>query len=320
MKTGNFKKTSFAVVALLALFTYSCQDDVGKNGQKADTPTSGHIMISVDESLKPMADAEVKTFMQIYTKAKIDASFKSQAEVLQDMFKDTARAIIIPRKMTADEEKFYTDKKLKVKQVRIAFDAVALIENNKNADSTLTMAQFNDILHGKISNWKEIGGNNNKIQVVFDNTGSSTVDYISKKFNLSSQLPGNVFAVKSNEEVINYVEKTPNAIGIIGVSWIGNEDSIPNSFLKRIKVIALNPPDTAKTADQKFYPPFQAWIKSGYYPLTREVYAITPEFFNGLGSGLIDFMAGDKGQIKILQSGLVPATMPIRMVHTKKEF
>jgi phosphate transport system substrate-binding protein len=320
MKTGNFKNIGFAVVAFSALFTYSCQDDIGKNGQKADTPTSGHIMISVDESLKPMADAEVKTFMQIYTKAKIDVSYKSQTEALKDMYKDTARAIIIPRKLTAEEEKFYTDKKLKVKMVKIAYDAVALIENHSNPDSTITMAQFNDILHGKLDNWKQLGGKNSKIQVVFDNPGSSTVDYIMKKFNLGNQLPSNVFAVKSNEEVINYVQKTPDAIGIIGVSWIGNEDSVPLSFLSKIKVISLNPPDSAKGADQKFYPPFQAWISAGYYPLTREVYAITPEFFNGLGSGFITFMAGDKGQIKVLQSGLVPATMPIRMVHTKKEF
>jgi phosphate transport system substrate-binding protein len=43
------------------------------------------------------------------------------------------------------------------------------------------------------------------------------------------------------------------------------------------------------------------------------------ESFSGLGSGFVSFVAGEKGQRIILKSGLVPATMPIRIIQTKKE-
>ena len=84
--------------------------------------------------------------------------------------------------------------------------------------------------------------------------------------------------------------------------------------------MALSPPDTAKGADQPYYLPYQAYISLGYYPLIREVYGITPEFYNGLGTGFINFMASEKGQTLVRLSGLLPATMPVRFVHIKKDF
>ena len=240
--------------------------------------------------------------------------------MLNDLFKDSARMVIIPRKLTDAEQKMYSDKKIRVKMVKIAYDAVALIVNKSNPDSTLQLSKLSEILQGKLNNWKALGGKNSKMKIVFDNSGSSTLEYLRKRFHINDSLPSDFFAVHSNEEVINYVEKTPEALGIIGVNWITGLDSVPNSFNKRIKVMALSPPDTAKSAEEPYYLPFQAWISLGYYPLVREVYGITPEFYNGLGTGFINFMSEDKGQMLVRLSGLLPATMPIRFVHVKKHF
>jgi phosphate transport system substrate-binding protein len=297
----------------------SCNDN-GPNGQKPDDEVSGKIKISVDESLKPFADSEVKTFLRFYKRASIIPSYKPEAASIADMLKDSSRMIIIPRRLTDAEQKIYTDKKRNVRMIKIAYDAVALIVNNNNPDTTLTTARLGDIMHGKINNWKQIGGKNGKMQVVFDNIGSSALDYLKKRFNMTDSLPADFYALHSDEEVINYVEKTPEALGFIGVNWITAQDSVPNSFTKKIKVVALNPPDTAKGADQPYYLPYQAYISLGYYPLIREVYGITPEFYNGLGTGFINFMASEKGQTLVRLSGLLPATMPVRFVHIKKDF
>jgi len=285
--------------------------------QNPDTPVSGHIKVSIDESLKPLGDAEVKTFMQLYTKTTLDATYTSEAEALKDMWNDTARMIIIPRTLTEAEQKMYTDKKHGVKIVKIAYDAIALIRNKKYSDTVMTMATLDSIMNGKI----QLKGKFAHFQLVFDNPGSSTLEYMKAKFHVAAgqQLPDYFSAVHTNQEVINYVEQNPNALGVIGVSWIANDDSMPNAFMKRVKVVSLNPPDTAKGTEQSYYPPFQAWIKTKYYPLTREVYAITPEFFNGLGSGFIDFIASDKGQLRAYYTGLVPATMQTRLMQSKKE-
>jgi phosphate transport system substrate-binding protein len=46
---------------------------------------------------------------------------------------------------------------------------------------------------------------------------------------------------------------------------------------------------------------------------------ISRETFDGLGSGFIRYVAGNKGQLIVLKAGLVPYTMPVRMVEAKSK-
>jgi phosphate transport system substrate-binding protein len=63
------------------------------------------------------------------------------------------------------------------------------------------------------------------------------------------------------------------------------------------------------------YQPFAAWIATGDYPMTRDVYIITSDIHGGLPSGFMNFVGGDRGQRIILKSGMLPATRPLRLVQ-----
>jgi phosphate transport system substrate-binding protein len=69
-----------------------------------------------------------------------------------------------------------------------------------------------------------------------------------------------------------------------------------------------------------FYRPYQGFIADKSYPFIREVYIINRESFTGLGTGFTQWVASDQGQRIVLKMGLVPATMPIRLIKTKKSF
>jgi phosphate transport system substrate-binding protein len=69
--------------------------------------------------------------------------------------------------------------------------------------------------------------------------------------------------------------------------------------------------------DGSYYRPDQGWIYDKSYPFVREVYMITRETFKGLGAGFIQWATAEQGQRIVLKSGLVPATMPIRLVQIK---
>ena len=81
------------------------------------------------------------------------------------------------------------------------------------------------ILTGQVQKWKELypASGLGDIQLVFDNKNSSTVrfavDSICKGAPLSDK---DVKALKTNQQVIDYVAHTPDAIGVIGVNWLGN--------------------------------------------------------------------------------------------------
>ena len=154
--------------------------------------------------------------------------------------------------------------------------------------------------------------------MVFDSEKSGNVRYFIEKFKLSNKLPSNCYAVNSNDEVVNYVEKNQDAIGIIGVNWISDRnDSLSIAFLKRVQVVAVSSEFNSEGDD--FYRPYQAYIYDKSYPFVREIYTISRETFDGLGGGFIAFLAGEKGQRIILRSKLVPATMPIRLMQIKNQ-
>ena len=127
-----------------------------------------------------------------------------------------------------------------------------------------------------------------------------------------------VSALKTNEQVIDFVSKTPNAIGVIGVNWLGNRKDTTNlTFRDDITVMAVSADKIATRSNS--YKPYQAYLFYQNYPLTRPIYALLNDPRNGLSWGFASFLSSDKGQRIILKAGLVPATQPVRIVHVNEE-
>lgn len=296
-----------AVCLPVVFFFSSCRQGSGPT----DTPTTGHIKISVDETFYPVFDSELAVFHSLYRFAAINASYVPEGQAMKDLLADSARLIVASRELTAEEIKYFEGLKLFPRSLKIATDAIALITHPENKDTTLTMEQVEQIFTGKIENWNQLDPQNETLEmrVVFDNTGSSTARYVKEKF--KTELPSYCFAANNNPEVVNYVAEHKNALGVIGVNWISDsDDSTSIDFMQRVTVLRI----ISDSTDTRGKQPYQAYIAQGTYPLTRDIFLITREARSGLASGLMAFVASDKGQRIILKAGLVPATMPVRIV------
>jgi len=301
----NGKKTLLAAWGLAFLF--SC----GHRAEPSDTPTSGHIKISVDETFNPVMDAELDVFHSLYKYAVLNAAYVPEAQAVKDLLADSARLVVLSRELNAGELKYFEGLKLYPRSVKIATDAIALITHPENNDTALTMEQLQMIFTGKAGNWNLLDPQNEsaELRVVFDNTNSSTARYIKEKFN--TELPAYCFAANANSEVVSYVSQHKYALGVIGVNWISDsDDSTSVEFLEKIHVLRI----ISDSTDARGKQPYQAYIAQGSYPLTRNIYMITREARSGLASGFMAFVASDKGQRIVLKAGLVPATMPVRIV------
>ncbi|MGV3539531.1 MAG: PstS family phosphate ABC transporter substrate-binding protein [Rufibacter sp.] len=285
-------------------------------GKVLDTPTSGHIRVSVDETFAPIVESHVHTFESLYKYAKIDAAYKPEASVVKDLLEDTIRFAILTRQLTPEETQVFDKMKITPRITKIAIDGVALILHKENGDTTLTLQQVRDIFTGKITNWKQLdpAAQEGKITIVFDNSNSSTARYIVDSITQKKPLPPNTFASESNSKLVDYVSQNRNAIGVIGVNWISDrDDSTTTSFLNKINVVGVSSNPNPASEDD-FVQPYQAYLAQGTYPLRREVFIVSREARAGLGTGFASFIAGDKGQRIILKSGLVPASTPVRIV------
>lgn len=290
-----------------------------KNGDPLDTPTAGHITIASDGSFRPIVEAEVDVFEGIYKHAKIDTEWLPENEAIQELVKGNVRLAVVSRDLTEAEKNIIRSQKYTPRPpLRIAVDGVALIIHKQNPDSMLTMDQVRSIFEGQTKQWSELGdgGPQQDIRIVFDSNNSSNLNFILRTFSLEDLKNLNVFAAESNEEVIAYVEDHENAMGVIGAGWISDlEDPSDQKFLRSISVVALA--DTTNPTENDYYQPYQAYLALKKYPLRRDVLIISREARAGLGSGFMSHVAGDRGQRIILKSGLLPVTMPVRIVEIR---
>jgi phosphate transport system substrate-binding protein len=309
---------NIGIIILMAITVSSC--NTGNSPATIDeTPTHGNIKIGVDQSFQLLTDTEIYTFESIYPHASITPQYKPELDILNDFLNDSVRLIITCRKLTTDEEKFLKSNQIVPRTTKIAYDALAFIVNKNNPDSLIRYDIIKDLFTGKINNWNQINpkSKSRPIKIVFDNNKSANVRYIREKYGITEKLPENCYAVDSNQQVINYVEKNVEAIGLLSVNWISDKhDSVSHSFLNRIRVVAISSEYDPEGYD--YYKPYQAYVADKSYPFVRDVYLISRETFSGLGSGFAAFVAGDKGQRIILKSRLVPATMPVRLIQIKK--
>lgn len=305
---------------VLLFVLFSCQNRSGDK-KPADTPTTGEVSICVDETFKPIADAEIQVFQGLYQYAKVNPIYKSETEALNLLIKEKTHMVIISRPLKANEIDYFHSKKLYPTVTKIAVDAVALIINPSNRDSILSMNNIFDIVTGKVNKWKQIFPHSRlgNIKVVFDNPNSSTVRFVLDSISKNIPLSKHLSAMEYNKDVVQYVSQTPNAIGFIGVSWVSNKsDSTSLSFLKKVRVMALTKEKTATSANT--YQPYQAYISKGYYPLTRNIYAINSDPHIGLIHGFVSFLASDRGQRIILKAGILPATQPVRIIEVNDNY
>jgi phosphate transport system substrate-binding protein len=305
-------KPSRIIFLLSLMFLFSCQNyDLNK-----DSVTSGKLKIGIDESYSLMMDSQLFIFKELYKHAEIQATYSAEGDIIKALMDDSIQSAVICRPLNEKEMEYFKSIQRLPESTKIAVDAVALIVNPANMDSTFTMEQLTRMFNGKDTSWSQINPASSlgKINIVFDNQKSCNERTIREKFVPSGKLPANCFAVHSNQEVIDYVNANKNAVGVISVSWISDKDD-PTSmdFLEKIKVVGIIDPSNTEKPDLA-RKPFQAYIYDETYPLRRDVYIIRTGLRGTLGTGFASHVAGEKGQLIIHKMGMVAANAPTRVV------
>lgn len=291
----------------------------GRKGSTTDeTPTRGNIRILADASFQPIVDAEIATFTGLYKYAHITPVYVPETDLITAFLNDSVKVVVTAWEPSTLQKELLLNTQIVVRTTTVAFDAIALVINKENKDSLFTYENVKDLFVGKLTDWSGFNPASKlgKISIVFDNEKSTNIRYFKEEFKLDAALPTNFYSVKSNEEVINYVSKNKSSIGLVSVNWIcDKEDSVSRSFTDKIKIAAISQKYLEKGS---FSLPLQGSIYDKSYPFTRKINLVSRETFEGLGSGFVSWFSSEQGQRIILKSGLVPATMPIRLIQIKK--
>jgi phosphate transport system substrate-binding protein len=330
--SGSRGRAVLGMLAVAASLLPACTSKGSSSAEEStDTPTSGRVAISVDETFAPILEAQVDTFQKLYTEAHIKTTYQPEDSVMLDLLNDKVKLAVISRELNADEKAELIKQNMLPHATKIGIDGLAVILHPSNPDSLLTITQLRSIFSGKTTAWKQVSGQSKlgDVNVVFDANRSSTLRFVRDSLLRGQPLTKKVFAANSNPQALDYVATHPNAIGVVGVNWVSDlDDPKVRGFLRRVRVAAI----TARPNPTKddYIQPYQVYLAPKppemlrdhpdlqNYPLRRDIYIISREARTGLGSGFASFVAGQKGQLIFQKSGLMPANVQARIVTTQK--
>ena len=301
----KLKTIKIAAIAITLFVLQSCTDTNSQLNSGAKEA------IFIEESYKPLFTTCLYTYEGLIHKSQLDAKYCTELEAIDALLKNKTKTIFISRDFTKEEKAKLLLSQVEVRSEKIADDAVALIVNPANQDTTMSVDQLKKILTGQVKKWPS---SKSDIVVVFDNQNSANFKYM-QDLTKKAAIPENVFAVKSNEEVIKYIKDHPSALGVIGVNWISDEDDAAVlDFLNGLVVVSLSEKENGEC-----FKPYQSYIYDRSYPLTRELWSLNKASRQGANSGFVNFLSGEKGQLIIQKSSLVPSNSPIRMIQISTE-
>ena len=182
-------------------------------------------------------------------------------------------------------------------EIPIAIDALAVVVHPDNPVSQLTIDQLSDIFTGRITNWKEVGGNDAPIVLVSRDSNSGThVYFLEVVVRKGKKEDTDIFApqtllMPSSVGITSEISRNPNAIGYDGLGYVTEQE----------KLIAV-----AHESGSPFVLPSAETAANGSYPLSRNLYMYTAGEPTGAIGRYLDWVRGSEGQKIVTQMGFVP--------------
>lgn len=183
----------------------------------------------------------------------------------------------------------------------VARDAIAVVVHPDNPVNALSLEQLADIYSGKISNWREVGGEDRPIVRLSRETNSGThVYFLEVVLRLGDSDNKTLFSqdtllLPSSEGIIHEVRQNPNAIGYDGLGYVPHD----------LKVLAVS----AKASDVYVSPSIET-VNSGTYPIARDLYIYSAGQPEAFVKAYLDWIFSEEAQQIVSDLGFVPVGGP----------
>ncbi|ADL12393.1 phosphate ABC transporter substrate-binding protein [Acetohalobium arabaticum] len=168
---------------------------------------------------------------------------------------------------------------------RVAMDGIAVVLHPSNSVDGLTLDEIKAIYTGEITNWKELGGEDEEIVVVSRDSSSGTFEVFGEIALEGEKVAPSALMQASNGAVSGTVSETEGAIGYVGLGYLSDD-------LKAVKVNGVKPSN--------------ATVASGAFPIARPLFMFTDGWPEGLTAKFINFVLSAEGQEIAEEQGYVP--------------
>lgn len=244
------------------------------------------IIINGSTTVLPVMQKAGEAFMAANPGINLSISGGGSGNGIKALNEGLCQVAMSSRDIKASERELGAKNGVNAVRTAIAVDALVPVVHPANPVAGLSAPQLRDIYAGKISDWKEVGGEEGKIVVISRDTSSGTYetweDIIMRKTRV---MPGALLQA-SNGAVVQAVSKNRRAIGYIGFGYLTDS-------LKKLDVDGIEAtPQTALARE---------------WPIARELYVFTDGEPGGAAKKLIDYLTDPKkGQRSVAEVGYIP--------------
>lgn len=246
---------------------------------------AGSIVIKGSTTVLPIAQKAAEEFMKMTSGVNISVSGGGSGNGI--------KAIIDGTTDIADSSRFIKDKEIELamqKTVlpvphRVAMDCVVPVVHPSNPLVNIEIGRLKDIYTGRITRWKELGGQDKPIVVISRDTSSGTYEVWHEEVLKKEKVTPKALLQASNGAVAQAVAKNKYAIGYVGIGYLN----------KDVKALKVDHVDASATT-----------ALNGTYPVSRALFMFTNGWPKGDVMSFINFVVSPAGQRIVQEEGYVP--------------
>ncbi|MFH1398120.1 MAG: phosphate ABC transporter substrate-binding protein [Candidatus Omnitrophota bacterium] len=255
------------------------------------------IQIKGSDTMVNLGQAWAEEYMKINPAEFIAVTGGGSGTGLSSLISGTCAIAMCSRNIKEKEIALAKQKGVIPFEIKVALDGLAVVVSPKNPVSKLTLDQLAQIFTGRITNWKEIGGEDKKIVILSREVNSGTHVYFKEHVlrrndpNSREEFSSGALMLSSSQAIADEVAGNPSAIGYYGMGYISNKQ-------KAVRV--------AKDELSEYIAPSVDNVISGKYPISRPLFLYSNGQPKGILSKFVDFILSKEGQEIVIKTDFVP--------------
>ncbi|MGZ3593613.1 MAG: phosphate ABC transporter substrate-binding protein [Syntrophales bacterium] len=246
-----------------------------------------NVVIKGSTTVLPIAQAALEAYMKVHPGVNISLSAGGSGDGIKALIDKSTDIAASSREIKDKEVALARGRGVNPVAHAVAIDAIVPVVNPRNKVQGLTIDQLSQIYQGKITNWKEIGGDELTIIVVSRDSSSGTFESWGHLVLNNARVTPKAQLQASNGAIVQAVSKNKYAIGYVGLGYV-------DASVKALTVNGIQA--SAKTALLK------------EYPIARPLYMYTNGQPTGEVANFLKFVLSPAGQKLVAKEGFVPLT------------
>lgn len=267
--------------------------------------TYGKLKITADPSYENVLKALTSIYKVEYPEVEFDFDYKIEELAIKDLYEGKTDFAVVSKPLTKDQKTYLFNKtKILFKSSPIGMDATIFVTSIDNPIDSISVKDIKANVYNE----------NGSFRLIFDYPNSANFNTLNDKLGITPPKDQPINALKSAENVIDFVQKDKNAIGVIGLNTLSDTDNPKvQEYLKQVKIL--------KVIDAKgnVYAPTNPNLRNGNYPFYRLIYFLKNEKGFGIAAGFSRFTGSQQGQLIILKENLQPYYLYKREVQINSQ-